>query len=101
VLSFVRTASATLTNVATAVPALAENQARPQAAVTIPASQWHFMQDAVVFGMYNHQGDRRGGFQVFFRLRPPAGPMGRMWNTRMSQPMKMVPADPHAGHQLQ
>ena len=23
---------------------------------------------------------------VFFRLRPPAGPMGRMWNMRMSQP---------------
>jgi hypothetical protein len=30
-------------------------------------------------------------FQVFFRLRPPAGSMGRMWNMRMSQPM--------AGHQ--
>jgi hypothetical protein len=27
-------------------------------------------------------------FQVFFRLRPPAGPMGHMWNMRMSQPMK-------------
>ncbi len=26
-------------------------------------------------------------FQVFFRLRPPAGTMGRMWNMRMSQPM--------------
>lgn len=25
--------------------------------------------------------------QVFFRLRPPAGSMGRMWNMRMSQPM--------------
>jgi len=24
---------------------------------------------------------------VFFRLRPPTGAMGRMWNTRMSQPM--------------
>jgi hypothetical protein len=24
---------------------------------------------------------------VFFRLRPPAGSMGRMWNMRMSQPM--------------
>lgn len=24
---------------------------------------------------------------VFFRLRPPAGAMGRMWNMRMSQPM--------------
>jgi hypothetical protein len=27
-------------------------------------------------------------FHVFFRLRPPAGPMGRMWNMRMSQPIK-------------
>jgi hypothetical protein len=26
-------------------------------------------------------------FHVFFRLRPPAGAMGRMWNMRMSQPM--------------
>jgi hypothetical protein len=25
---------------------------------------------------------------VFFRLRPPAGAMGRMWNMRMSQPMR-------------
>ena len=25
---------------------------------------------------------------VFFRLRPPASSMGRMWNMRMSQPMK-------------
>jgi len=26
-------------------------------------------------------------FHLFFRLRPPAGPMGRMWNMRLSQPM--------------
>jgi hypothetical protein len=32
-------------------------------------------------------------FHVFFRLRPPAGTMGRIWNMRMSQPM--------AGHQMQ
>ena len=31
-------------------------------------------------------------FHMFFRLRPPAGAMGRMWNMRMSQPM--------AGHQM-
>ena len=31
-------------------------------------------------------------FHVFFRLRPPAGAMGRMWNMRMSQPM--------AGHKM-
>jgi hypothetical protein len=31
-------------------------------------------------------------FHVFFRLRPPAGAIGRMWNMRMSQPM--------AGHDM-
>jgi hypothetical protein len=31
-------------------------------------------------------------FQLFFRLRPPAGSNGRMWNMRMSQPM--------AGHEM-
>ena len=31
-------------------------------------------------------------FHLFFRLRPPAGSMGRMWNMRMSQPMP--------GHQM-
>ena len=31
-------------------------------------------------------------FHVFFRLRPPAGSMGRMWNMRMSQPL--------AGHDM-
>ena len=31
-------------------------------------------------------------FKVFFRLRPPMGSMGRMWNMRMSQPM--------AGHNM-
>jgi hypothetical protein len=31
-------------------------------------------------------------FHIFFRLRPPAGSMGRTWNMRMSQPM--------AGHQM-
>jgi hypothetical protein len=36
--------------------------------------------------------DHPVSFHVFFRLRPPAGSMGRMWNMRMSQPM--------AGHQM-
>ena len=31
-------------------------------------------------------------FHVFFRLQLPTGPMGRMWNMRMSQPM--------AGHRM-
>ena len=32
-------------------------------------------------------GSHPMSFHVFFRLRPPAGSMGRMWNMRMSQPM--------------
>jgi len=35
-------------------------------------------------------------FQVFVRVRPPAGSMGRMWNMRMSQPM-----GGHMQHQTQ
>jgi hypothetical protein len=31
--------------------------------------------------------ERPVSFQLLFRLRPPAGSMGRMWNMRMSQPM--------------
>jgi hypothetical protein len=33
-------------------------------------------------------GSRPVSFQLFFRLRPPAGAMGRMWNMRMSRPMQ-------------
>ncbi len=36
-------------------------------------------------------------FQVFFRLRPGPGPMGRIWNMHMTKPMRQA-ADPHAGH---
>jgi hypothetical protein len=32
-------------------------------------------------------GRRPVSFQLFFRLRPPAGSAGRMWNMRMAQPM--------------
>jgi hypothetical protein len=32
-------------------------------------------------------GDDPVSFLIFFRLRPPANAMGRMWNMRMSQPM--------------
>ena len=37
-------------------------------------------------------GDHPVSFHVFFRLRPPAGSMGRMWNMRLAQPM--------AGHDM-
>jgi hypothetical protein len=42
--------------------------------------------------------DHPVSFHVFFRLRPPAGAMGRMWNMRMSQPMGGN--DPAAHHQM-
>jgi hypothetical protein len=32
-------------------------------------------------------GSHPVSFQLFFRLRPPVGPTGRMWNMRMSRPM--------------
>jgi hypothetical protein len=41
-------------------------------------------------------GSRPVSAQVFFRLRLPTGPMGRMWNMRMSEGHRV--ADPHAGH---
>ena len=39
-------------------------------------------------------------FHVFFRLRPPVGSMGRMWNMRMSQPMAGHPMDMPMNHQM-
>jgi hypothetical protein len=37
---------------------------------------------------------------VFFRLRPPAGSMGRMWNMRMSQPMAGHGMDMRPDHKM-
>jgi hypothetical protein len=45
-------------------------------------------------------GNRPVSFQVFLRLRPSAGAMGRMWNMHMTRPMHPAAADPHAGHQM-
>jgi len=39
-------------------------------------------------------------FHLFFRLRPPAGAMGRMWNMRMSQPMPGHRMDAPMHHQM-
>jgi hypothetical protein len=44
-------------------------------------------------------GDRPVSFQLFFRLRTPAGAMGRMWDMRMSQPMAGH-AMPAAHHEM-
>jgi len=41
-------------------------------------------------------GERPVSFQAFLRLRLPTGPMGRMWNMRMSQGHKME--RDHSGH---
>jgi len=45
-------------------------------------------------------GQRPTSFQVFFRLRPAPGAMGRMWNMHMIKPMHPATVDPHAGHQM-
>ena len=45
-------------------------------------------------------GQRPVSFQVFLRIRPAAGAMGRMWNMHMIKPMHPATVDPHAGHQM-
>jgi hypothetical protein len=45
-------------------------------------------------------GERPVSFQVYLRVRPSAGAMGRMWNMHMIKPMHPAGADPHAGHQM-
>lgn len=42
---------------------------------------------AVPDALRSTHGDRPVSFQVFFRVRPPTGSMGRMWNMRMGRPM--------------
>lgn len=41
---------------------------------------------AVPQALRSTHGEHPVSFQIFFRLRPPVGAMGRMWNMRMSQP---------------
>ena len=48
---------------------------------------------AVPQTLQSTHGDHPVSFQIFLRLRPPAGPMGRMWNMRMSQPLKSMSHD--------
>src|SRR5688572_20893705 len=50
--------------------------------------------------LQSEYGQRPVSFQVFLRLRPAAGAMGRMWNMHMIKPMHSTAADPHAGHQM-
>jgi len=45
-------------------------------------------------------GERPVSFQVFLRIRPAPGPMGRMWNMHMIKPMRPAGVDPHAGHHM-
>jgi hypothetical protein len=47
---------------------------------------------AVPDSLRDAYGAHPWALHVFLRVRPPAGPMGRMWNMRMSQPM--------AGHHM-
>jgi hypothetical protein len=43
-------------------------------------------------------GERPVSFQIFVRIRPSAGAMGRMWNMHMIKPMHPAASDSHAGH---
>jgi hypothetical protein len=45
-------------------------------------------------------GERPVSAQVFLRIRPAAGAMGRMRNMHMIKPMRPAAVDPHAGHQM-
>jgi hypothetical protein len=47
---------------------------------------------AVPDALQSAYGSHPVSFQVYLRIRPPVGKMGRMWNMRMSQPM--------AGHRM-
>jgi hypothetical protein len=69
---------------------------------------WHGVEAAVGAGLTLYvapkaleitHGERPVSFQLFFRLRPVAGVMGRMWNMHMVRPM-IPAADPHAGHHM-
>ena len=42
---------------------------------------------AVPSSLQPTHGEHPVSVQLFFRLRPPAGTMGRMWNMRMGKPM--------------
>jgi hypothetical protein len=42
---------------------------------------------AVPSSLQPTHGEHPVSVQIFFRLRPPAGTMGRMWNMRMGKPM--------------
>lgn len=57
---------------------------------------------ATVYGVpervHSAYGRRPVSFQIFLRLRPTAGAMGRMWNMHMIKPMHPGGTDPHAGH---
>ncbi len=72
----------------------------PVAAFTIGAVHdviaWHGFDgglgaDITLYGVPNAlqpmYSDHPVSFHLFFRVRPPAGSMGRMWNMRMAQPM--------------
>lgn len=55
---------------------------------------------AVPDRLQSSYGDRPVSFQLFLRIRPTPGPMGRMWNMHMIKPMRPGEVDPHAGHHM-
>ena len=77
---------------------------RPGAASLAPAGDGRRRRGDVLcecrIGCRRRYGVRPVSLQVFLRLRPAAGAMGRMWNMHMIKPMHPAAADPHAGHQM-
>jgi hypothetical protein len=55
---------------------------------------------AVPDSLKSTHGDHPVSFQLFFRVRPPAGPMGRMFNMRMTRPMQDMSRDQMMNHQM-
>ncbi|HUP41159.1 MAG TPA: hypothetical protein VM115_13630 [Vicinamibacterales bacterium] len=71
--------------------------------------RWHKFETGIgaaltVYGVPDRltpsHGNRPVSLQVFVRMRPSAGAMGRMWNMYMTKPMHPAAADPHAGHHM-
>jgi hypothetical protein len=94
-------------------PAVGHEVKDTVAALTLGAvrdlPRWHRMQSGIgaavtFYGVPERlqptHGERPVSFQVFVRLRPAPGAMGRMWNMHMTKPMRTTGADPHAGHQM-
>ena len=86
------------------IPAPVIGTAPPEPAPTAPGPVEYAPGDRTFYAvpdrLQSSYGLRPVSFQVFLRLRPAAGAMGRMWNMHMIKPMHPAAPDPHAGHHM-